>query len=124
MIPNPPSSERTFRNLKLRLAISNVVVLFAFLGIFAGASAPQDNGDSNQVQDYKISTLQETATNNSRRITDLEHDVWVWKGAVMGFGALITFMELLQMLGVVRYPQRERSASKRRSEQDDFFNGD
>ena len=39
---------------------------------------------------------------NATRIEDLQRDVWIWKGAVLGIGGLITILELLQALGFAR----------------------
>lgn len=42
------------------------------------------------------------------RVANLEQSVWLWKGIVFGFGSIISLVEILQALGVIRYKNTER----------------
>lgn len=57
---------------------------------------------SQAVQDLKIQDLEKQDVANSERITQLEHDVWIWKGIVLSLGTIISLLELFQALGLIR----------------------
>lgn len=102
-------SDRTFRRFKLVFGALNVTVLGLLLVVSLSASEPIPpkegrTGTSQEIQDLRISNLEQTAVRNVARISDLEHDVTLWKGAMLGFGSLITFLEILQTFGFVRNP--------------------
>jgi uncharacterized membrane protein len=71
-----------------------------------------ENAKQQTSQDEKIATLQKTVDINSKRITDLEHDVFIWKGSVLTFGTVVSFIELLQAFGLVRVGLDQRGSRR------------
>jgi hypothetical protein len=100
-------SHRTFRHLKSLLAIQICLVLGGVLVIAVHAQMPTTGGSvaSQEIQDLRLKNLEDTVHVNSGRITDMEHDLYMWKGAVVGFGGLISLLEMIQALGLSRAPR-------------------
>ena len=93
--------------IRTKLVIVAVWLVASFLAMATSypvqASQPASRIEVQQaVQDEKILVLQKTVEEDSIRIGQLEHDIWIWRGIVLGFGTIISLLELLQALGFVR----------------------
>jgi len=60
------------------------------------------------VQDERITDIYKKVDDQATQIikmqgelTELQRDVYMWKGAVVGFGAFVSFLEVLQALGAL-----------------------
>lgn len=52
------------------------------------------------------------------KIEDLQKDVNIWKGAVLGFGSIVTILELLQVVGISAKSPITRSRERITRQQD------
>lgn len=70
------------------------------------------------VQDERITDIAKKLEDQSTQITkmqtdlnELQRDVYMWKGAVVGFGAFVSFLEVLQALGALGKEKTRRAQS-------------
>jgi hypothetical protein len=109
-----------YRAVLLFLILSFSTVLLYQPNFKVHAQNSDESGRINVIErrldydDKRIDDLEQNGSPSSRmntvevrdintKIASLEESVWIWKGIVYGFGSLISFIELLQALGFMRY---------------------
>ena len=109
MTPSRRSSRtvcRIIARAKLLTAAAWIILSF-FAIIYTWAQQPSiivsaQESAIQAAQDVHIVDIQKQVEAHEVKINQLEHDVWLWKGVVMALGSIISLLELLQALGLIR----------------------
>lgn len=96
--------------LKIRIIVAALWIALAFAATISATPIYLMHPAHAQVSlevplardEEKIAQLERQMVSLQGSSDQLSHDVWVWKGIVMGFGSIVSLIELLQALGMIR----------------------